>query len=278
MMAKYNLQRDVHDDRDLSFSESVVAKIIPHEVILEGLPVPVFAQGDVGSCTAQSTLAMLYAKTKYLGSRLFLYYNTRKAEGSENQDNGATLRNTIKVLNRQGVPLEIFWKYVEIFWNKKPLDIAYEEAEFIGCLEYKRLNNKNLNELKQCLADGNTFVFGFSVHENFDKHNFKLNPKMPTPKGANLGGHAVLCYGYDNYRKCFLIRNSWGSSWGHGGGFLMPYDIMTSPNCWDFWTITNILKNDESNTNNTERNTESDCFLANLYRGFKHRIATLFDY
>jgi C1A family cysteine protease len=42
-----------------------------------------------------------------------------------------------------------------------------------------------------------------------------------------LGGHAVLAVGYDDKSKRLTVRNSWGSNWGKGGYFTMPYDYVS---------------------------------------------------
>ena len=61
---------------------------------------------------------------------------------------------------------------------------------------------------------------------------------MPGPNEALLGGHAVLAVGYDDAAGVFLIRNSWGSSWGQRGYGAMPYAYLADGNLSDdFWTI-----------------------------------------
>lgn len=37
------------------------------------------------------------------------------------------------------------------------------------------------------------------------------------PSGANRGGHAYLCVGYNSIRGLFRILNSWGEAWGEKG-------------------------------------------------------------
>ena len=46
---------------------------------------------------------------------------------------------------------------------------------------------------------------------------------MPMRGETIQGGHAVACVGYDDEKQAFLVRNSWGSDWGQGGYFWMPY-------------------------------------------------------
>jgi C1A family cysteine protease len=53
-----------------------------------------------------------------------------------------------------------------------------------------------------------------------------------------IGGHAVCCVGYDQTRRAFLVRNSWGPSWGMAGYFWMPFDYLTNPSlASDRWVI-----------------------------------------
>jgi C1A family cysteine protease len=42
-----------------------------------------------------------------------------------------------------------------------------------------------------------------------------------------LGGHEVLVVGYlAAYPNHALVRNSWGTGWGIGGYFLMPWTFL----------------------------------------------------
>jgi C1A family cysteine protease len=66
---------------------------------------------------------------------------------------------------------------------------------------------------------------------------------MPRPYETLLGGHAVLAVGYDDARRAFFIRNSWGASWGDKGYGTMPYQYLAESNLSDdFWTITLVEK------------------------------------
>lgn len=58
-----------------------------------------------------------------------------------------------------------------------------------------------------------------------------------------LGGHAIVCVGYDDGMRigdcsgAFLIRNSWGSSWGDGGYGYLPYDYVLKGLALDWWAL-----------------------------------------
>lgn len=42
--------------------------------------------------------------------------------------------------------------------------------------------------------------------------------------GSVVGGHAILCNGVSEKRKCFRLHNSWGRGWGVGGAALISFD------------------------------------------------------
>lgn len=52
---------------------------------------------------------------------------------------------------------------------------------------------------------------------------------MPAAGDALLGGHAVLCVGYNDLKKQWTMRNSWGAGWGAKGYFYLPYDYLVDP-------------------------------------------------
>ena len=173
-------------------------------------------------------------------SRLFIYYNERLMEGSVNSDSGAQIRDGIKVLASQGVCPETEWPYNTGQFKVKPNDKCYQDAKSNTIKQYLRLDNTNLTLLKTCLSQGYTFVFGFTVYESFEGEEVAQTGivPMPSPNEQCMGGHAVYCMGYDDSKKAFKVRNSWGTGWGDGGNFWLPYEYMTNPNlASDFWTI-----------------------------------------
>ena len=61
---------------------------------------------------------------------------------------------------------------------------------------------------------------------------------MPQRKERTIRGHAVMAVGYDDAKKRFIVRNSWGPKWGMKGHFIMPYAYAADRNLSDdFWTI-----------------------------------------
>jgi C1A family cysteine protease len=241
----YGWVPDIPDQRDYLFA--AVFKVparLPASVDLRRLCSNVEDQGDLGSCTAHAlcgALELLEIKWSLSFedySRLFIYYNERLIEHTTRSDSGAMLRDGIKTLAKQGVCSEASWPYVESRFKAKPGTGCYREALAHRITSYHRLIT--LDEMRTCLAEGFPFVFGFTVYESFESRVVAKSGVVNMPKAAEraVGGHAVLAVGYDDRKKRFLVRNSWGKNWGMKGYFTMPYDYLSDRNLSDdLWVI-----------------------------------------
>ena len=180
----------------------------------------------------------------FIPSRLFIYYNERSMIGTVNRDSGAMLRDGIKSINKEGVCNETCWPYDITVFTKKPPRKCYREAKNYQTIAYSRVN-RNLDDMKSCLASGLPFVLGFTVYESFYSKETANGGIMLWPEKTEraLGGHAVMAIGYDDNLEGgrFIIRNSWGTNWGDKGYFYMPYEYLTNNNLSaDFWVIQSV--------------------------------------
>ena len=95
----------------------------------------VYDQGKLGSCTVNS-IGFLYHyqelqqknKDIFTPSRLFIYYNERKMEGHISTDSGAEIHDGIKSVHDLGVCDEKNWNYDIEYFNVKPSDFCYKQA------------------------------------------------------------------------------------------------------------------------------------------------------
>lgn len=239
---------DHPDPRDLQFAAlhppMPGAGPLPAAVDLSPTMSPVENQGNSNSCTGNSTAGALEYLLKKEGkkfydiSRLFLYYNGRWAEGYSKFDSGAYIRDVIKAVATWGAASESLWPFNLKKITTRPSDSAFAFAAKHKIKTYSRLNTPD--EMRQCLAEGYPFVFGFTVFAGFMSTAVAKTGhlEMPTASEGKEGGHAVLCVGYDDATQRFLVRNSWGDAWGMKGYFTMPYAYLADPNlASDFWTI-----------------------------------------
>ncbi|MGA9365506.1 MAG: C1 family peptidase [Bacteroidota bacterium] len=243
--AWYGWVPDRPDHRDKLYAAiAAPPKKLPTKVDLRAGCSPVENQGQLGSCTANALVGNLEFLEKKAGhvvadlSRLFIYYNERAMEGTVGEDAGAMIRDGVKSLVKLGVCSEKDWPYNIARFTQKPSSACYKEAANRQVMSYHRIIG--LQQMKQCLAEGYPFVFGFSVYEAFESENVAKTGKLnlPKPREKQLGGHAVCAVGYDDSTKRVLVRNSWGVDWGLKGYFTMPYDYASDSNLADdFWTI-----------------------------------------
>jgi len=256
MMRKYHWLRDLPDQRDYHVSTSNKFKLIPISKIPTSIDLRPWCskienQGDLGSCTGHAMVgAMEYLENKSkIGtkkgefvdlSRLFVYFNERVLEHSVKVDAGAYIRDGIKALKRWGVCAERLWPYKIRKFDKKPPKICYKNGLKRVISAYARVG-QDILEIKQVLASGYPIIFGFAVYESFESDVVTDTGVVPMPEPDEwlLGGHAVLCVGYDDETGRVLVRNSWGRIWGDNGYFTMPYDYICSPDLSDdLWSIT----------------------------------------
>lgn len=226
-----------------------------------GFMPPIVDQGALGSCTANAAEGIMRYMEQKQGtqapplSRLYTYYMTRvKIEHSPaNQDTGCTIRGTMQSLVTYGICLESTWPYIISKFNIAPTAAMITEGQLRQVLFYALLDPTGsttaqiLANIKTMIASGYPVEIGFDVYASF--LTIGSNGLMPYPAigESYKGGHAVDIIGYNDAIQCpnatkgaFLVRNSWGASWGLAGYFWMPYDILTKPfngrrmlsDCW----------------------------------------------
>lgn len=216
---------------------------LPAMVDLRPQMPPVYDQGQLGSCTANSLAAgFQFAQIKqglpsFIPSRLMIYFNERALEGDVSQDNGASLGDGISSLENMGVCPETEWAY-----DINQFDVEPSMQCFTDALKNKLTSGislpEDMGQLKASLASGFPFSLGISVYSSFESDQVSRTGLVPLPgtREECIGGHAVLASGYDDSKSCFIVRNSWGSGWGLDGYFYLPYAYLFGMNLGsDYW-------------------------------------------
>ena len=243
----YNLKIERIDHTELKFK--TFKKVpLPESVDLRKNFPPVYDQGELGSCTANALCGVYEFETVdenvdkgFKPSRLFLYYNERKMEGTISEDSGAYLSDGIKSLKNYGVCSESYCPYVIENFTQAPSPSAYKEA-----LDHKVVISSNIHQdltsMKLSIYNKNPFVVVISIYSSFESSEVAKTGMVPMPKKGEelLGGHAVAVCGYT--KDHWIVRNSWGSSWGDKGYFYLPYlYLLDSSLSSDLWNISKIV-------------------------------------
>jgi C1A family cysteine protease len=221
---------------------------LPASVDLRTYASPIDDQGNLGSCTGNAlagAIDLMDKKTENKNlrvSRLFIYYQERAIEGDITQDAGARISDGVNACSQTGACLESIWPYTISQFAVKPSQAAYNDAVHRKITSASKC--ADITAIKTALANGTPVVGGFMVYASFESAAVARTGIMPFPDVAReqcLGGHAVCFVGYNDAKSWFIVRNSWGTSWGDKGYFYMPYQVVTTPNmASDFWAITGV--------------------------------------
>ena len=213
-------------------------------------------QGQIGSCTAfcgvESDEILYHYKDGSVPvlSPSFIYYCERVLILKEKitADQGAYMIDIPQALQKYGDCLENSYAYPSSNTSKAyktpPSAAAMTEglSYVIGqkSTSYAMVAAGDTAAVKNILRNNTPVMMGFNVYdtrsytlfEGLNTTNYTYNPLTKTGtlvSGAKLlGGHAVPIIGYDDTRGVFLCQNSWGTSWGNTGFFLLPYSVFRS--------------------------------------------------
>ena len=260
-------------------SSSAGISRLPPKVDLRPNMTAVEDQGQTNSCAANATAgAYEYLVKRHFGeeaydvSRMFIYYNARKLEGDEIEDQGTALQDVIHGLQQNGACSEETWPFDPQQVNDEPHGEAYEEAsQFV--VEDAELVPVDLDAWKSALAAGNPVIFGIRLFDSFDRQKRPGLVPMPTTVESSReshGAHAMLCVGYSDPDEMFIVRNSWGPGWGDKGYCYIPYRYMMDErhNLGDSWILKRIEMppNDEGTWSHDEESVLEDVSttLANM--------------
>jgi C1A family cysteine protease len=241
---KPNPNRVIHPRVSVALSATSAA--LPSQGSLSNYLGPIRDQGSLGSCSSHAWTGLrelLYNEhfnlekdqTVPVGqfnlSPLYHYYKERIQERTYPADAGAQLSTGAVVLEQSGCCLESQDTYNVSGFNHPPT--PQQDA---GAAVYQTQGNllsiETIDDIKLSISLGYPVVLGMTVYESFESDYTAKTGDMLMPNTSTeqvLGGHAILCFGYDDVKMKLSIRNSWGSNWGDNGNFYMGYKIFQAP-------------------------------------------------
>jgi hypothetical protein len=200
--------------------------------------------GDEGSVVGQAlamAMEMQIKRTLHQDvniSARYIYYAARQVAGTTSMDAGATIKDAIGVLTKQGAVEESVWPYKAGEYAAKP-PAAVATATRWRITQVRPL--KGLDEIKNALASDGPVVAGIEVYQEAMSTQTAKTGVFPLPKKGSriVGGHAVVLVAYDDQKKQFKFANDWGTAWGDRGfGYLSEEYIKEhSTDCWSVRSV-----------------------------------------
>lgn len=239
----------------------------PAMVDLVDIQTPVKNQGNRGSCAHFSATALLESAIKKhqgdsvnISEEYLIYYSKAVAnqypytEGSQAYSNLSSYKRGGFLLEKdapyqpswfeKGLPCEGYKAESRnapayCYSHHRPSDQVMAKKINVSGLKIIYLRDSNSYSVVQEMAtNGRPVVVGLPVNRNgwnastgHCVHNEALrrecnqNPKV-------CGRHSVLLIGYDQEKKIFKFKNSWGHDWGKKGHGTIPFEVIDKYADW----------------------------------------------
>lgn len=229
-LCEFRVKPSVHDARDIRYTAAKIE--VRPTVDLREWASRVEDQGYLGSCVGNAItdcyeiqINRLYPAEFEELSRLFVYYNSRVFTGTTDIDAGTTIRDGLRGLKQYGVCCETLWPYTIANFATEPSAEAYADAIKRIIPKYEKTSGNT--DIMEVVNNDKPVVLGILVFSDFLLVD-KDNPVVPMPKDSDIdvSGHAVSVVGYNLNDRQFLIKNSYGKSWGDNGYGWLPFEYV----------------------------------------------------
>lgn len=189
---------------------------------------PIKDQENCGSCVAFATVGVL--ETQYKISSLFPNFNIKLSPqhlfscGGGSCENGWRSEKAARFVQRYGIPDEACMPYQsgslgrDVTCNATCKD-ANQRLVTISDYTSPTRGFQNVQAVKRALQQG-PVVTNMKVFPDFVAY---AGGVYKHTTGGVLGGHAISIVGYDDEKQAYIIRNSWGESWGEKGFGYVAY-------------------------------------------------------
>ena len=199
-------------------------------------------QGAVGSCVAHS----LATVTEYFNkeeTNTFTKMSTGYIYGNRllttHKGSGMYTRDAIKTVSKFGnVPYDQFPDNVEVPYAIERFEQEYERLGDTAGLNYKfktYFKLSDISAIKAQLLDNCPVIMTMWWYDDIKIVDGIMHTQCV--KTSKTGGHCMVIYGWND--KGWLVQNSWGTSWGDKGKFVLPYDVPIK----ETWGVTDDISN-----------------------------------
>jgi hypothetical protein len=184
--------------------------------------IPVFNQGQHGSCTGHGSVTAFTFSWLLSGQPLYVFSPTSVyARINGGKDQGAMVGDALKALQQYGTCFMEQFGEDKIYTTQMQQD-AMQTATRFRVNEAYKINS--WEEMCTALTMGLVVVSGLAVGQNFS--NLDSNGVCPIPDRV-IGGHCLAHYGLKKVGGAWVAatRNSWGTTWGMNGNCFIQKGI-----------------------------------------------------
>lgn len=166
---------------------------------------PPFDQGDIGSCTGNATVGMLMTDPFFVPGRVL------------GESDAVAIYSKATQIDPQGGQ-----SYPPDDTGSCGIDVM-KAAMSLGYLTAFH-NGFEFEVVQKYISSEGPFIFGINWYSTFDSPDHNGVVSLPA-SATNRGGHEVQVAEIDMENERFGVWNSWGTDYGVGGKFYMPFSV-----------------------------------------------------
>lgn len=235
------------EDKRLHYSVTITVleeKLTDLRPLFEKFGIPVYSQGSRGTCTIfviTSLLEFEYARATGTFVRFSPeYLNWAANMFNGDQIDGSNFEQAVGGAKKYGICKEELMPYQPQYTAPVPSYAARSDGEtrknnieiedvWIRPLKPQvGMTEEELTDIKRQISAGHPVAVGCRFYYKEDKNGIMVVPSC-SPDDPIFGGHSIFLVGFqdnDTNGKTgyFILKNSWGPSFGHNGYGYMPYE------------------------------------------------------
>ena len=170
-----------------------------------------------------------------------IYAGAREMDHAEALlDEGCFPRNAMRFVQTNGVAREEAYPFDPAKINDKtPWDVLQDASRFLlfGWWRIYASGQQRSDAIAQALVNDFPVIFGMEIDNAF----FGYSGGTIVGLNADVaGGHMLFIVGYrtgTDWKREFLVANSWSTGWGENGMCWIHEDVLESSRCSDFYVI-----------------------------------------
>lgn len=203
---------------------------------------PVMNQGNCGSCVAFASVATLEARYRISMGPLWTNATFSPQQlfdcGGGACDYGWYPSSAASFLKSKGIVDSACSPYVsgstgeDLSCNDIKCANMPSRVYKIAGFNSPSFTGGSAEKVKEALKNG-PLVTTMTVYDDFLSYGGGIYKHVT---GSRAGGHAISLVGYNDLERYWIIRNSWGDTWGEGGFARISYDDISgiASSTWAF--------------------------------------------